>query len=230
MLQLKCAGWFLSFRPEQVLPVAEETSKSSELNSNGWRLLCEGEPLKAIEEFSKAIDLDRGCAVAYNNRGIAKEISGQNEAAQQDYVKADSLAGEGKCGKSGKRSLELNRKWKPIGWQARGEPEAKCKAEEADFLLSFANPDSAKNNQILALLQQGVWFGDRWGCWATPVHIPVHTPFCISCAFSEFLNTFPHGCRAPRPSQLLPRQIHRYGGPCSGWRGAGQTGSAVRGP
>ncbi|CAE7530743.1 NPHP3, partial [Symbiodinium microadriaticum] len=144
----------------KVLPVVEDMSQSSELNCRGWRLLCEEEPLKAIDEFSKAIDLDKSCAEAFNNRGIAKEIAGQNEAAQQDYEKADSLAAEGKCSK---RSLELNRKWKPIGWQARGEPEAKCKAEEADFLLSFANPDAAKNNQILTLLQQGVWFGDQWG-------------------------------------------------------------------
>jgi len=124
--------------------------------SRGWQRLSDGRAQEAADEFAKAISLDPTCATAHNNCGIALDILGQREEAKKYYDEADRLATDAAlC-----QSLLLTRKWKPIGWQAKGEPKAQTAAAEADFLLSFATPDAMENNRILTALSEAVRFGD----------------------------------------------------------------------
>jgi len=124
----------------------------------GWRWLCEGMASEAAGCFGEAIELDQHSAAAHNGRGIANEILGKSSEAQADYAQADKLTEE--YGELRER-LKLTRQWKPIDFethQARGEPEGKKVASEADFLVSFVTPSSPTNNLILNQLGQGVHF------------------------------------------------------------------------
>ncbi|CAE7767725.1 unnamed protein product [Symbiodinium sp. CCMP2456] len=124
----------------------------------GWRWLCEGMASEAAGCFGEAIELDQHSAAAHNGRGIANEILGKSGEAQADYAQADKLTEE--YGELRER-LKLTRQWKPIDFeahQARGEPEGKKVASEADFLVSFVTPSSPTNNLILNQLGQGVHF------------------------------------------------------------------------
>jgi tetratricopeptide (TPR) repeat protein len=47
----------------------------------------------AIADYEKAIELDPEDAIAYNNLGIVEEKLGRKEKAQQNFNKADALAG-----------------------------------------------------------------------------------------------------------------------------------------
>ena len=49
------------------------------------------------------------------------------------------------------------RKWQPAGWKkGRQEAEGETQAKDADFLISFASPDSCRNRRILHQLKEGV--------------------------------------------------------------------------
>ena len=50
-----------------------------------------GELEKAIEQYDKTIGRNRGCADAYNNRGVAKLLLGRPEAALPDFSRAIKL-------------------------------------------------------------------------------------------------------------------------------------------
>ena len=141
-------------------------ASTERLMSRGWRHLCDRRPQEAAADFGKVISQHPDCAAAHNNRGIALEILGQRVEAQRHYEEADRLAALATDADL-QRSLWLTRKWKPIGWQAKGEPEAETTAAEADFLLSFATPDAKENNRILTALCDGVRFGDTIRPWAS---------------------------------------------------------------
>lgn len=121
------------------------------MSKSGWEHLCGRRYQEAIQHFSKAIELDPTFAEAYSNRAIAKRILGvdgaEDEAMADDLTMHDEEALE---------KLRQERKWMCIGFDARGEPEGETVATNADFLISFASPDSHKNNQILEELKSGV--------------------------------------------------------------------------
>jgi hypothetical protein len=54
----------------------------------GKRLLAEGQPEAALEEFGRALALEPGDARNYNNRGVALAQLGQTEAARADFERA----------------------------------------------------------------------------------------------------------------------------------------------
>ncbi|CAE7288777.1 unnamed protein product, partial [Symbiodinium microadriaticum] len=124
----------------------------------GWRWLCEGKASEAAGCFGEAIELDQLSAAAHNGRGIANEILGKSGEAEADYAQADKLTEEHS---EVRERLKLMRQWRPIDFearQARGEPEGKQVASEADFLVSFVTPSGPTNGLILHQLGQGVHF------------------------------------------------------------------------
>lgn len=52
-----------------------------------------GDVAGAIEDYRKAVDLDPEDSIAYNNLGLAEEMLGYNDRAQQNFATADRLAG-----------------------------------------------------------------------------------------------------------------------------------------
>ncbi|CAE7554793.1 unnamed protein product [Symbiodinium sp. KB8] len=106
-----------------------------------------------MDTFSSAIEKDPNFADAYNNRSIAKRIAGQDAEQDEDWADALTLHD-----KQWHETLMQQRKWMCVGYNARGEPEGRSDATDADFLISFASPDRVENNRILAELQKGVFF------------------------------------------------------------------------
>ncbi|CAE7470683.1 nphp3 [Symbiodinium natans] len=127
-------------------------------NQKGWKHLCESKHLEAIELFSRSIQLDPCLAEAYNNRGIALEISGASP--DQDYEVADALSLHDPQRMD---RLHLTRQWKPIGWKARGDAEAATRAEDADFFVEICSVDWVETNRRLHMLNKGeVKFGQEY--------------------------------------------------------------------
>ena len=122
------------------------------LNGRGWEQLCQGRCQEALEDFSRAIELDEELAEAYNNRSIARRLEGV-EGAAEDEDRADALTLHDL---GAQMRLRQQRKWMCIGYNARGEPEGEKLATDADFLISSASPDRDENNQILHELKTGV--------------------------------------------------------------------------
>ena len=150
-----------------------EAITSAEVNANleGWQHLVEGQTDVAVEDFTRAIALGQGLAVAYNNRGIAHEVLEQMVEAQADYSEADRLA---------EKDLELRQRLqsvrvrKPISWKGRKEPAAATEAEGTDFLISFCNLDHKESNRRLGQLEEGVFFQGQCRCWAENLRISLH--------------------------------------------------------
>lgn len=69
---------------DQVLTVSDYIRR-------GNRAYAEGRQQEAMDEYSKAIELDSNCAAAYNNRGAVYDELGQHEKALKDYDKAIEL-------------------------------------------------------------------------------------------------------------------------------------------
>ena len=65
-----------------------ETSADSWHNIGYIALFHYKDPERAIDYFSKAIDSDSQHIAAYANRAIAYELSGQHQAAREDYEAA----------------------------------------------------------------------------------------------------------------------------------------------
>ena len=122
------------------------------LNGRGWKHLCQGRRHEALEDFSRAIELDEELAEAYNNRSIARRLEGVEGAAEDEDL-ADALTMHDL---EAQMKLRQQRKWMCIGYNARGEPEGEKLATDADFLISFASPDRDENNRILHELKTGV--------------------------------------------------------------------------
>jgi tetratricopeptide (TPR) repeat protein len=122
------------------------------LNVRGWKHLCQGRRHEALEDFSRAIELDEELAEAYNNRSIARRLEGVEGAAEDEDL-ADALTMHDL---EAQMKLRQQRKWMCIGYNARGEPEGEKLATDADFLISFASPDKDENNRILHELKTGV--------------------------------------------------------------------------
>jgi tetratricopeptide (TPR) repeat protein len=121
------------------------------LNDRGWEQLCQGRRHEALEDFSRAIELDPNFVEAYNNRSIAQQIAGEDATEDEDM--ADALTMHDL---KAQMMLRQQRKWMCIGYNARGEPEGEKVAADADFLISFASPDRDENNRILHELKTGV--------------------------------------------------------------------------
>jgi len=125
------------------------------LNRRGWEQLCQGRHHEALEDFSRAIELDEELAEAYNNRGIARRLEGVEGAAEDEDL-ADALTMHDL---EAHMRLRQQRKWMCVGFNTRGEPECEKAAADADFLISFASPDRDENNRILRELKTGVNYG-----------------------------------------------------------------------
>ena len=134
-------------------PLPKPWGQADDLNRSGWKHLCEGRVKEAMDTFSSAIEKDPNFADAYNNRSIAKRIAGQDAEQDEDWADALTLHD-----KQWHETLMQQRKWMCVGYNARGEPEGRSDATDADFLISFASPDRVENNRILAELQKGVFF------------------------------------------------------------------------
>ena len=124
------------------------------LNVRGWKHLCQGRRHEALEDFSRAIELDEELAEAYNNRSIARRLEGVEGAAEDEDL-ADALTMHDL---EAQMRLRQQRKWMCVGYNARGEPEGEKLATDADFLISFASPDKDENNRILHELKTGVHY------------------------------------------------------------------------
>ena len=122
------------------------------MNDRGWEQLCQGRRHEALEDFSRAIELDEELAEAYNNRSIARRLEGVEGAAEDEDL-ADALTMHDL---EAQMRLRQQRKWMCIGFNTRGEPEGEKAAADADFLISFASPDRDENNRILDELKTGV--------------------------------------------------------------------------
>ena len=123
------------------------------LNCRGWEQLCQGRRHEALDDFSRAIELDPNLAEAYNNRSIARRIADEDAAEDEDW--ADALTMHDL---EAQMRLRQQRKWMCIGYSARGEPEGEKHATDADFLISFASPDREENNRILHELKTRVCY------------------------------------------------------------------------
>lgn len=134
--------------------LVERRPSAQAFTSRGIANLLLGDHEAAIQDFSQAIELARCCSEAYNNRGIAREIQG-DEGALADYRRADELA---KTPEQREKLMQV-RKWKPFGWEkGRKEAKGETEAKNADFLISFASPDAHSNNEILHQLAKAVHF------------------------------------------------------------------------
>ena len=69
----------------------ERAAKRAMANKMFTQALSETDKLKAIEYYTKAIELNPKYSDAYNNRGILKQELGDKEGAMQDYNKAIEL-------------------------------------------------------------------------------------------------------------------------------------------
>src|SRR3954467_11978342 len=74
--------------------------------AEGRRLLADGELTKAIEEFDKALAMDRRCAGAHLGRGIALKLRGDKEGARAAFAKAEEIEPRGEAGREARRHLD----------------------------------------------------------------------------------------------------------------------------
>ncbi|MFL5376871.1 MAG: tetratricopeptide repeat protein [Myxococcales bacterium] len=74
--------------------------------AEGRRLLADGELTKAIEEFDKALAMDRRCAGAHLGRGIALKLRGDKEGARAAFEKAEEIEPRGEAGREARRHLD----------------------------------------------------------------------------------------------------------------------------
>jgi len=71
--------------------MAEEVSKGKPFLDSGDKHLKAGRFPQAIADYNQAIALDPGLALAYNNRGLAKYKSRDEQGALSDFDKAIEL-------------------------------------------------------------------------------------------------------------------------------------------
>ncbi|CAE7685029.1 unnamed protein product, partial [Symbiodinium necroappetens] len=136
---------------------ALEPQDAAALCAHGWEKLREGRHLEALADFCSAIELNPKCAEAYNKRGIVRQILGLD--FEGDFDIADQLSQDDP--KLRKQLLDF-RKWQPAGWETgRMEAEGEKHAKDADFLISFASPDTQQNNRILHRLKKSVLFNGK---------------------------------------------------------------------
>ena len=143
----------------------EKASHAAALHSLGWQGLQEGRHLEALADLCLAIELDPKCAEAYNQRGIVRQLLGLD--VEGDFGKADELSRDNPAARE---QLLLARKWQSVGWKdGRMEAQGETQAKDADFLISFASPDSLRNGEILHQLKKGVRFDGRIRNWMNQV-------------------------------------------------------------
>jgi tetratricopeptide (TPR) repeat protein len=74
--------------------------------AEGRRFLADGELEKAIQEFDRALTMDRRCAGAHLGRGIALKLRGDKEGARAAFVKAEEIDPRGEAGREARRHLD----------------------------------------------------------------------------------------------------------------------------
>jgi tetratricopeptide (TPR) repeat protein len=74
--------------------------------AEGRRFLADGEMEKAIQEFDKALTMDRRCAGAHLGRGIALKLRGDKEGAREAFLKAEEIDPRGEAGREARRHLD----------------------------------------------------------------------------------------------------------------------------
>ena len=187
------------------------------LNVRGWTHLCQGRRHEALEDFSRAIELDEELAEAYNNRSIARRLEGVEGAAEDEDL-ADALTMHDL---EAQMRLRQQRKWMCIGYNARGEPEGEKLATDADFLISFASPDKDDNNRILHELKTGVNYDGSLrflpSCrWNRSGGFTVMRLFCLMFQFAVnivYLLALHKSLFELRTGDLLHRQVTGNGAP-----------------
>ncbi len=80
--------------------VQQDGKNTGALYNRGWMYASKGENLKAIDDYSKAIEIDKEFGDAYYNRGLLYAKMDRNEQAVRDFTKAieyDSRAFDAYC-------------------------------------------------------------------------------------------------------------------------------------
>ena len=80
---------FLSFFT--IINIANAQTDDLNYFSSGLAKADLGDKKEAIEDYTKAIEIDPKNASAYHNRGLAKVDLGDEKGALEDYVKAIEL-------------------------------------------------------------------------------------------------------------------------------------------
>jgi tetratricopeptide (TPR) repeat protein len=68
--------------------IEKDSKNTGALYNRGWMYASKGEALKAIEDYSQAIEIDREFGDAYYNRGLLYAKMDRNEQAVRDFTKA----------------------------------------------------------------------------------------------------------------------------------------------
>jgi len=84
----------------------EFVSNADQHVAEGRRFLADGELTKAIQEFDKALAMDRRCAGAHLGRGIALKLRGDKEGARAAFAKAEEIDPRGEAGREARRHLD----------------------------------------------------------------------------------------------------------------------------
>jgi tetratricopeptide (TPR) repeat protein len=84
----------------------EFVSNADQHVAEGRRFLADGELTKAIQEFDKALAMDRRCAGAHLGRGIALKLRGDKEGARVAFAKAEEIDPRGEAGREARRHLD----------------------------------------------------------------------------------------------------------------------------
>jgi tetratricopeptide (TPR) repeat protein len=68
--------------------IKKDSNNTNAIYNRGWMYASKGETLKAIEDYSRAIEIDKEFGDAYYNRGILYARIDRNEQAVRDFTKA----------------------------------------------------------------------------------------------------------------------------------------------
>jgi tetratricopeptide (TPR) repeat protein len=72
----------------------------------GRTALLAGDLDRAVECFNRALEMDRDCAGAWLNLGVARKLAGDREGARQHFQKAEQLDANGPVGDEARRLLD----------------------------------------------------------------------------------------------------------------------------
>jgi tetratricopeptide (TPR) repeat protein len=84
----------------------EFVSNADHYVEEGRRFLADGELEKALQEFDRALTMDRRCPGAHLGRGIALKLRGDKEGARAAFDKAEEVDPRGEAGREARRHLD----------------------------------------------------------------------------------------------------------------------------
>ena len=86
--------WVTFFLCTGTMIFAQENTEVKEFMASGDQHLKAGRFAEAISDYNQVVELDPGLAIAYNNRGLAKYKSKDEQSAIGDFDKAIQLDSE----------------------------------------------------------------------------------------------------------------------------------------